>query len=58
MTSTPNSAPSDRPTYQLVVRSERSQASDVDDRQLRALLKVLLRRFGFQCLSVTEAPPK
>ena len=41
--------PEGRPTYHLIVRAE----PRVDEvRALRALLKMMLRRFGLRCLSV------
>jgi hypothetical protein len=34
----------------------RSTGSGDDIRRLRALLKVLLRRFGFRCISIEPEP--
>jgi hypothetical protein len=57
MNNTLNSASSGRLTYQVVFRPERSQGADADARHVRQLLKMLLRRYGFRCLTITEAKP-
>ena len=43
----------DRPTFELTIRSERHDAS-ADVRQLRELLKRLLRDYGWRCIEVAE----
>ena len=49
----PESMKTDRPTFELVIRSERPNPS-ADVRQLRELLKAMLRRYGWKCLRVVE----
>ena len=44
-----------RPTYSIVVRPEPGVVDP--ERALRALLKLLLRRFGLRCVRLTCAPP-
>lgn len=44
----------DRPVFVLVLRPEHGVTDPT--RMLRAALKVLLRRFGFRCVDIREAP--
>lgn len=44
---------SDRPTYVITLRPEPHVEDPV--RELRHILKLLLRRFGFRAISVTDA---
>jgi hypothetical protein len=55
MTTTPSPAPSDRPTFQLVLRASNQRGDPDGSKRLKRLLKSLLRSYGFACQSIRRA---